>query len=388
MKKILSILCLIFAVIFTANADELNREQKALQKEIFKYLKENGYTPTIDDDGDIKFNYDNLYHYIVIYESDLSPMYVTMYLPYTYGTTYTKEFVKRNINEIGYYKGIKIVTLDESYWFLAEMYLTKAETFNTAFNQLLKNIHSAKNELSNLTTSTESTETTGTTTNSTASYLKVNQQTTVSTTYGSEAGSEVFQVSTDASEWRTWGIPTWCSVVDITATSFRLKYEANTSGLSRSDYMKILAGDKEVRINIRQEATESNTVNASIQDITVQHNVTQHGQKGMYIFLDFNINNMLKRTGKCVAYFYSTDGSYALRDVNNKYATVSGKVCCTKEFTPPYKSCEYTDTKLFMPYNELHMGSGTHNLKLFISIFDDKGNEIIQSDWVDFTYTY
>ena len=86
-----------------------------------------------------------------------------------------------------------------------------------------------------------------------ASYLTVDNQTSVSTSFPASGGTEVFYVSTDGS-WTTWGIPSWCSVEDKTSTSFRLRCEANTTSSSRSDYMKIKAGDREVRIDITQPA--------------------------------------------------------------------------------------------------------------------------------------
>ena len=370
-------------MVLTVSADGLNSEQMSLRQDIFNYLRTNGYNPSIDEDGDIKFVYDDRKHFISIYANDTDPMYLTLSLGFNYGETFTKEAISQHINEIGFYKAIKLVPFTNHYSFIAEMYLTNAKNFNSTFTKLLDQIKSAASELVELVEGSSSDSS-----NSGSNYLTVNQQSAISRTYDADAGSEVFQVNTNASEWATWGIPTWCTVVDRTATSFRLKYEANTSGVTRNDYMKIKAGGQEVRIDIRQEATSSNTVSATIQDITVKHNVTTNGAKGMEILVDFNVRNMLNRTGTCNAYFYTSDGNYALQDGNNKYKTQSGKVCSTKEFKPPYKSTDYTDLVIFIPYSELHMGSGTHSLKCFISIFDDKGTEIVQSDWIDFTYTY
>ena len=92
-----------------------------------------------------------------------------------------------------------------------------------------------------------------------ASRLTVDNKTLVNATFSSSGGSETFYVSTDASSWTTWGIPTWCSVVEKTSSSFKLKCEPNRSSSSRSDYMKIKAGDKEVRINITQSGNSSSS---------------------------------------------------------------------------------------------------------------------------------
>lgn len=84
-----------------------------------------------------------------------------------------------------------------------------------------------------------------------ASYLTVDGKTKVSTSFSSSGGSETFYVRTDADSWETWGIPTWCEVTNKSATSFTIKCNSNI-GARRTDYMKIKAGGKEVRIDIVQ----------------------------------------------------------------------------------------------------------------------------------------
>ena len=90
-----------------------------------------------------------------------------------------------------------------------------------------------------------------------AEYLRVDNTTSVTASFGASTSSKIFYVSTDADSWTTWGVPSWCGITDKSSTSFKLTCYANTSTTSRSDYMKVKAGDKEVRIDIRQEAGTS-----------------------------------------------------------------------------------------------------------------------------------
>ncbi len=87
-----------------------------------------------------------------------------------------------------------------------------------------------------------------------AGYLTVDSKTAVSTSFSSLGGKEVFYVKTDASSWDTWGVPSWCEVTSKTATSFSLTCKPNT-GTARSDWMKVKAGGKEVRIEIKQSGS-------------------------------------------------------------------------------------------------------------------------------------
>lgn len=85
-----------------------------------------------------------------------------------------------------------------------------------------------------------------------ASYLTVDSKTAVSTSFSASGGNETFYVKTDATSWETWGIPSWCEIKSKTSSSFTLSCKPN-SGAARSDYMKVKAGGKEVRIDISQK---------------------------------------------------------------------------------------------------------------------------------------
>lgn len=90
-----------------------------------------------------------------------------------------------------------------------------------------------------------------------ASFLTVDSKTSVSTSFGVNGGTETFYVKTDAGTWETWGVPSWCEIKSKTATSFTLTCKPNTTGSERSDYMKVKAGGKEVKISIKQSTTDS-----------------------------------------------------------------------------------------------------------------------------------
>ena len=86
-----------------------------------------------------------------------------------------------------------------------------------------------------------------------ASYLTVDSKTAVSTSFAASGGNETFYVKTDATSWETWGVPSWCEIKSKTSTSFTLSCKPNT-GAARSDWMKVKAGGKEVKIDIKQSA--------------------------------------------------------------------------------------------------------------------------------------
>ena len=61
------------------SARDLNSEQLALRNEIMSFLKEEGYMPEIDSDGDIKFKSEGNDFYVTVSATDENPMYVTLF---------------------------------------------------------------------------------------------------------------------------------------------------------------------------------------------------------------------------------------------------------------------------------------------------------------------
>ena len=129
---------------------------------------------------------------------------------------------------------------------------------------------------------------------------------------------------------------------------------------------------------------------SSFAEITVDHNVYQNGEKGMEIHLNFNVNNLKGEKCRAVAWFYTKSGSQ-LPDSNGQYNTTDKKVSTGTDFVPLYESTKFNDLSLFLPYDELHLGGGYHDLKFDVGLFHNGPNGYKQignsSDFVSFYYT-
>lgn len=198
-----------------------------------------------------------------------------------------------------------------------------------------------------------------------------------------EKWSRNLNISTDADSWTTWGIPSFCEVTNKTATSFTLKCNPNNTGSERSDYMKVKTGNHEVRIDIKQPSGSG----AKINRIWVDHNTFNGGQKGMMIHIDFEVNGLKNHTINPVAYFYYSNGN-RLNDYDGYYRTTDGQVSIGDISNADYEGTQWKDFKLFMPYNQLHMGTGSYDLKFQIEIHDKTaGKSLLQSDYQGFTFS-
>ncbi len=126
---------------------------------------------------------------------------------------------------------------------------------------------------------------------------------------------------------------------------------------------------------------------ANIHYIDIEHDVYRNGVKGLNVLATFTVNGMKGKTGQIVAYFIYEDGS-PLKDLNGKYDTTDGDVSSGENFTPRYDSAKYTDFKIFIPLKELHLGSGSTTVKVFVAIFDENLKQIGQvSDYDSFVYS-
>lgn len=207
----------------------------------------------------------------------------------------------------------------------------------------------------------------------TDNYLKVDGSTSNKRKYfGESGGREYYSVSTSSSTYETWGVPSWCSIENKTSSGFTLVCEKNPYRTSRSDYMKVMAAGKEIRINIEQEAKSGPS--ASITSVEQVHNVVNGYQKGMNINLKFNVSGMYGRKIKATAWFYYADNTTQL---HNAYG---GQVNVSKSMNINYEDAVCTMT-LFMPYLGLNMMPGFNGYLSFdVIISDSSGNRLARQD--------
>lgn len=223
-------------------------------------------------------------------------------------------------------------------------------------------------------------------------YLTVDNKTAVSSSFSSSGGSETFTVRTDGNSYEVNLLPSWCTVTSKSSNSFTIRCDANSSTSSRSDWFQVKSGAKTVRIDVTQSGNV-NTINASFENVWVEHNVVQYvgfmAVKGMKIHAKFNVNNMLNKQGLIQAYFAFQNGN-KLNDYNGQYRAPDGQVSVWGNFTPNYVNCVFNDYVLFMPYTELHCGSGTSYLRFHLELFEKTSGSwrsMASSSYINFTYT-
>ena len=68
LKKILMLAVVAIAMVVSASAADLSSEARSLRTQIKSYLSQEGYVPSIDEDGDIKFKYQGNTYFIQLFD--------------------------------------------------------------------------------------------------------------------------------------------------------------------------------------------------------------------------------------------------------------------------------------------------------------------------------
>lgn len=138
---------LILPTVSLAQSDsEFNSEQLALQTDLFNFLKEEGFMPELDSDGDIKFKSEGQLYFISVSKTDENPMYVVLFRQFSNPDEYSAETIVMASKELNLYKGVKVVCFDNSFRIGAELYVRNAEPVKAAFYKLKEIIDNVKSD--------------------------------------------------------------------------------------------------------------------------------------------------------------------------------------------------------------------------------------------------
>ena len=141
----------------------------------------------------------------------------------------------------------------------------------------------------------------------------------------------------------------------------------------------------QIIVKIKEEKAKIAIPKAKVLEVTREPNIYNDGEKGMTIHVHFEAAFMKGLQGRVTAWFYY-EGGEKLLDENDHYHTTDGQVSCGKDFEPSYQESVYKDFKLFMPYSELHLSSGSTDLKFKIGVIYNH-EQLATSDYLSFRMT-
>ena len=161
---------------------------------------------------------------------------------------------------------------------------------------------------------------------------------------------------------QSWTIPAPPSVQPVPSPSAPSKVNRQPAEGAPQD-----ATAKSVVAKKRASSRKPKVPSAIILSIVEEHRVVEEALLGMLIHLEFTIQNLKDANCQATAYFTSRRGE-ALVDFNDEYCTEDGHVCVWEDFVPQFNDAHLSEFTLFMPYDELHLESGVHELCFAIGL--------------------
>ncbi|HLM59314.1 MAG TPA: hypothetical protein VK308_00790, partial [Pyrinomonadaceae bacterium] len=135
-----------------------------------------------------------------------------------------------------------------------------------------------------------------------------------------------------------------------------------------------------------QPASKSSVPSATFQKISVDHNVTEAGKRGMRIHTAFKVFGMKGVSSYLQIKFQKRDGT-ALLDINGAFDHKDGSVAAFRELKPALDAEIYEDLTVFMPYDELDLPAGKYQLKMDVDVILENGDLVQHLTLYDFDFT-
>lgn len=129
-----------------------------------------------------------------------------------------------------------------------------------------------------------------------------------------------------------------------------------------------------------EDDTSVNAPSVEIENIWVDYNVYQDGNKGMRIHVKFNNKNLCGEELSVNAFFYQEDNVAKLYDVYGNH------LGCYRYCIPESDDSIFEDFELFMSYSNMAPGTdGTFSFD--ISIMDSSGNQLARKNNIQFNFS-
>lgn len=155
MKTRITLLLLTLALLFPATTawagDGPSAFAKRTQKAIMTYLRDAGYAPQIDEDGDILFTYQELKCYIIIRDGDGKELFVKTFLTFGKPEEMSEDEelgLRAAINKANKeYRMVKCYYTDERVVFVVDSWIRNTSDFTSFFKLYMRGLQHAVNEV-------------------------------------------------------------------------------------------------------------------------------------------------------------------------------------------------------------------------------------------------
>ncbi len=125
---------------------------------------------------------------------------------------------------------------------------------------------------------------------------------------------------------------------------------------------------------------------ATFDKMWIEYDVTEKGQFGMRIHTKFTVKGMKETNGYLVFFFDRGTTETRLKSYDNKFQSKANDVAVYRTIKPAYDPAEFSDLDAFIPYGELHLTKGEHNLRIDAALIYENGTFIQHLGFEPFRY--
>lgn len=126
-------------------------------------------------------------------------------------------------------------------------------------------------------------------------------------------------------------------------------------------------------------------IKVTFDRVWVDYNVTEKNRKGMRIHVKFSVKNLKDVKSYVAVYFQKKDGTN-LKTSDPDFRSENGNLALFYSIKPAYEETDYNDVQLFMPYDELNLSKGRHDLKMDVDLIYENGDIIQHLTYNEFWY--
>lgn len=198
--------------------------------------------------------------------------------------------------------------------------------------------------------------------------------------FDSYSGSKSIPVFCDG-EWEIEKYPDEWVEANCGYFTLRLEVEEN-DGSFRQTSMTLRAGEYRCVIHISQEGEQPF---AMVQEVWTDFNQNYYGTWGMVIHAKFSVNNLKGEDIDVGFRFYDEYGD-PLYDNNGRYCDADGYVCIAQRLHVYRDESEWSDFKLFFPYQELHVNPSPGDVFSITAVIMHDGEELDSSSSATIQY--
>jgi hypothetical protein len=130
-------------------------------------------------------------------------------------------------------------------------------------------------------------------------------------------------------------------------------------------------------------APDKTAATVTFEKLWVDFDVMENNRKGMRIHAKFRVFNM-KDVDSYLAIYFETKTGEKLKTENTAYRSGDGQVAVFRSMKPGYDESVYSDLQLFMPYDELKLRPGRHDLKMDADIILKNGDLVKHLTYYEF----